>query len=135
MCAEPDRFFVLPLSKIMWRLVARTLSCADAKWASEQVHSHPTCAFRIPSCGYCTVVPCQRFNPGSGIRHPVRAEQNGHGTGRRAGATDTSLISASGGSRSDPILVRTRPGCKHRVQNSRMGLWHPALQQVPCPVC
>jgi len=43
--------------------------------------------------------------------------------GWRAGATDPSLITATTGSRSLQKLVRTRPVCKYRVRNSRMGLW------------
>jgi len=39
---------------------------------------------------------------------------------QRAGAIDQSLISASGDSRSEPVLVRTRPTCKHRVLSSRI---------------
>jgi len=44
------------------------------------------CAFRIPILGSWPVIACQGFNPRPGIRQiPVRAQQNGHGTGRRAG--------------------------------------------------
>lgn len=66
---------------------------------------------------------------------PVRAQQIEHRTGWRASAIDQFLISKTGGSMSKPVLVRMRPVYKHRVRNSKIGLWHPVLRPVPCPLC
>jgi len=109
-------------------LTADNFFCPDP---SESIYIF---AFRMPGILACDPMPKQGCQPRPGILQiPVRAQQNGHGTGRRASATDQSLISVTGGSRSEPIVVRTRPLCKHRVRNSKMGLWHPALRPVPCP--
>ena len=55
------------------------------------------CAFQIP--GDLDLWPqAEDFNPRPGIRQiPVRAQQNGHGTGWRAAAIDQSLSPATGG--------------------------------------
>ena len=44
-------------------------------------------------------------------------------TSWRVAATDHSLISATGGWRSEPIVVCMRLVCKHRDQVSRGGMW------------
>ena len=46
-------------------------------------------------------------------------------TCRAAAATHPSFSARTGGSRSEPVLVRTRPVCKYRVRHWKMGLWQP----------
>jgi len=88
--------------------------------------THVRHAFQIPYRASWYVITYQGFlNLKYPVWVPVRAQKNGHRIIRAAAATDHSLISATEGWKSEPIVARTKPVCKHRDRDPRSGLWQP----------